>query len=302
MNASPTGAETPTVAFLGTGIMGSAMAVNAARAGLRVRAWSRPLADAERLAPEGIEVRPTAAAAVDGADLVLTVVPDAAAVETFAEGPDGFLDALGPEAIWIQSSTVGVAPADRLIELATAHGATIVDAPLLGSREPAERAELIMLASGEESAIDRCEPLFTTISRRTVRLGRAGNGSRMKMVTNGWIMSSVAGVAEAMALAKGLGLDGSGFLEAITGTGFDMGYAQTKGRMMLSGEYPAQMRLANGAKDARLAAAAHHEAGLQGRLVGAAAALMERGCELGHVDEDMAAAFFAALEPGRPAS
>jgi 3-hydroxyisobutyrate dehydrogenase len=286
----------PTVAFLGTGIMGAAMARNAAKAGLTVRAWSVPLSDAERLAPDGIEAFPTAAAASAGADLVVTVVPDAKAIESFAFGTDGFLDALGEEAVWIQCSTVGVAGADRLVEIAAEHGATIVDSPLLGSKVPAEEAQLIMLASGEEAAIDRCEPLFATISRRVVRLGKAGNGSRMKMVTNGWIMTTVAATAEAMALAETFGLDGMGFLEGIEGTALDNGYAQTKGRMILAGSYPAAMRLANGAKDARLVSEATREAGLRGQVIGAAAELMARALELGHDDEDMAAAYFAAIE------
>ncbi|MBS1677896.1 MAG: NAD(P)-dependent oxidoreductase [Actinobacteria bacterium] len=288
--------EGPVVAFLGTGIMGAAMARNATKAGLRVRGWSVPLGDAERLADDGVEPYPTAAAATAGADLVVTVVPDAAAIESFATGVDGFLAALGPDAIWVQCSTVGVAGADRLVALAAAHGATIVDSPLLGSKLPAEEAQLIMLASGEEAAIDRATPLFEAISRRVVRLGKAGNGSRMKMVTNGWIMTTVAATAEAMALAKTFGLDGMGFLEGIAGTALDNGYAQTKGRMMLSDDYPPAMRLANGAKDARLVTEASREAGLRGRVVGAAAELMRRGVELGHEDEDMGAAYFAAIE------
>ena len=288
--------ERPVVAFLGTGIMGAAMARNAARAGLEVRGWSVPLADAERLAEDGVEAFSTAAAATAGADLVVTVVPDAAAIESFASGEDGFLPALGPEAIWIQCSTVGVAPADRLVALAAEHGATIVDSPLLGSKDPAERAELIMLASGEEAAIDRCEPLFAAISRRVVRLGKAGNGSRMKMVTNGWIMTTVAATAEAMALAQALGVPGQGFLEGIEGTALDNGYAQLKGRMILDDDYPAAMRLANGAKDARLVSEATREAGLEGAVIGAAAELMSRALELGHAEKDMAAAYFAAVE------
>lgn len=189
MSASGSGGKL-TVAFLGTGIMGAAMARNAAGAGLRVRGWSIPLADAERLERDGVEPCPSAAAAGGGADLVVTVVPDVKAIESFALGEDGFIPALAADAIWVQRSTVGVAPADRLVAFAAEHGVTIVDSPLLGSRLPAERAELIMLASGEEAAIDRCEPLFEAISRRIVRLGGAGNGSRMKMVTNGWIMTT----------------------------------------------------------------------------------------------------------------
>jgi len=287
----------PVVAFLGTGIMGAAMARNVAKAGLTVRGWSVPLAEAERLAADGVEPFPTAAAATAGADIVVTVVPDAAAIESFAGGEDGFLSALGPEAIWVQCSTVGVAPADRLVTLADEHGATIVDAPLLGSKEPAERAELIMLASGEDEAIDRCQPLFDAISRRVVRLGKAGNGSRMKMVTNGWIMTTVAATAEAMALAEALGVPGEGFLEGIAGTALDNGYAQIKGRMVLDRSFPAAMRLANGAKDARLVSEATREAGLSGLVIAAAAELMARGLELGHAEEDMGATYFAAIEP-----
>jgi 3-hydroxyisobutyrate dehydrogenase len=297
VSAAANRGEGPVVAFLGTGIMGAAMARNAAKGGLRVRGWSVPLADAERLAEDGVEPFPTAAAATAGADLVVTVVPDAKAIESFALGEDGFLPALGDDAIWIQCSTVGVAGADRLVGLAAEHGATIVDSPLLGSKLPAEEAQLIMLASGEEAAIDRCEPLFDAISRRVLRLGKAGAGSRMKMVTNGWIMTTVAATAEAMALAKTFGLDGTHFLEGIEGTALDNGYAQVKGRMILNDDYPAAMRLANGAKDARLVTEASREAGLGGAVIGAAAELMARALELGYEDEDMAAAYFAAIEP-----
>jgi 3-hydroxyisobutyrate dehydrogenase len=118
----------------------------------------------------------------------------------------------------------------------------------------------------------------------------------MKMVTNGWIMTTVAATAEAMALAEAFGLDGMRFLEGIEGTALDNGYAQTKGRMILAGDYPAAMRLAKGAKDARLVTEATREVGLRGQVIGAAAELMARALELGHDDEDMAATYFAAIE------
>lgn len=293
--------ESTTVALLGTGIMGSAMARNAARAGLAVRAWSRPLSDAERLAGDGVAVAGTAAGATSGAQLVVTMVPDAEAIESFATGDDGFLAAMGPGAIWIQCSTVGVAPADRLVALAVKHGVTIVDAPVLGSKEPAERGELVMLASGDDEAIDRCSPFFEAIARRVLRLGPAGQGSRMKMVTNGWIMSSVAAIAEAMALAEALDLDSRLFPDAIAGTPMDMGYAQTKGRMIADRRYPVQMTLGNGAKDARLVRETAWTHGLPARIIAATAELMQAAVRDGWADEDMAAAFHAAVaDPAHP--
>lgn len=292
------------VAILGTGIMGSAMARNALAHGMTVHGWSVPLSDAERLAAEGVVVHRTAADAAAAAELVVTMVPDANAILSFATGPDGFLDALAPGAIWIQCSTVGVAPADRLAALAAEHEVTFVDAPVLGSAEPAARGELVILASGEDAALDRCARFFDAVGRRVLRLGAAGAGSRMKIVTNNWIMSAVAAIAETMALAEALGLNGADFIAAVEGTPLDMGYIESKGGMIVRDEFPAQMRLANGAKDARLALEAARAAGLPARVTAAAEELMRTGCELGHADDDMAAAVFAARPPagGAPAA
>jgi 3-hydroxyisobutyrate dehydrogenase len=274
--------------------MGSAMARDAARAGLSVRAWSRPIEDAQRLAGEGITVANTAASAARGAELVVTMVPDAEAIASFSSGPDGFLEAMDQTAVWIQCSTVGVAPADRLIGLAKDHGRTIVDAPVLGSREPAERGQLVLLASGEPEAIGRCAPFFDAVARRVLVVGQAGSGSRLKIVTNGWIMSAVAAIAEAFALAEALGLDGRLFLDAIDGTPMDMGYAQIKGRMIAGRIYPVQMTLANAVKDAQLALAAARDEGLPARVIAAASDLMLTAAAGGWAAHDMAAAFNAA--------
>jgi 3-hydroxyisobutyrate dehydrogenase len=151
------------------------------------------------------------------------------------------------------------------------------------------------MASGDDAAIDRCAPLLSVISRRVLRVGRAGMGSRLKMVTNHWIMGCVATLAETFALADGLDLDGALFLEALRGTEIDMGYAHIKGAMMLKRAYPAQGNLAIAEKDARLANLAARGAGLPARVSAAAAELMAAAVELRGGAEDMAAAFEAAM-------
>jgi 3-hydroxyisobutyrate dehydrogenase len=280
------------IAVLGTGIMGGAMARRAAAASLHVTAWSHPLEDARALEPDGVSVAETAREASTGADLVVTMAPAADAIASFATGAQGFLGAR-PE-IWVQSATVGLDGCERLAALAREAGVAFVDAPVLGTREPAELGELVVLGSGPEEALRRCTPYFDAIGTRTLRLGPAGAGTRLKLVANDWIVGATALLAETMALADALGVDGELFLDAIAGSAVDMGYAQVKGRMMLERSYPVSMPLAHAAKDARLAAAAADRHGLEHAVTRAAAALLERAAAEGDPRDDMAAAFRVA--------
>jgi 3-hydroxyisobutyrate dehydrogenase len=156
-----------------------------------------------------------------------------------------------------------------------------------------------MLASGDAAAIELCRPFFSAVSARVLSLGPAGAGSRLKMVTNGWIMSAVCAIAEAMALAEALGVDGRRFLEALDGMPMDMGYAQIKGEMIANRSYPVQLSLANGLKDVSLSLEAARAQGLPARVTGAAVDLMEAATAAGWGAEDIAAAFNAAV-PAHP--
>jgi 3-hydroxyisobutyrate dehydrogenase len=287
------------VAVLGTGIMGGAMARRAAASGMQVHAWSLPLDHARVLERYDVEVAPTARGAAEAAEVVVTMAPDAAAIETFATGDDGFLAAAAEGAVWAQCATVGLDGCDRLAALAAEAGVAFVDSPLLGTKGPAERGELVVLASGPREALDRCTPLFEVIGRRTLRLGPAGGGTRLKLVTNDWIVGTVAVLAESIALAEALGVGGTVFLDVIAGSDVDMGYAQRKGRMMIDGVYPTSMPLAHAAKDARLAAEAAERHGLAHRVTRAAADLLERAAMRGDGAEDMAAAFRTAAQRPR---
>jgi 3-hydroxyisobutyrate dehydrogenase len=281
--------------------MGAAMARRAAAAAMGVTAWSRPLDDARALEDAGARVADTARSAATDVDLVVTMAPDADAIESFAAGEDGFLAAAAGRAVWAQCATVGLEGCDRLAGLAAQADVAFVDSPVLGTREPAERGELVVLGSGPGDALDRCAPFFDAIGKRTLRVGSAGAGTRMKLVTNNWIVGTVAVLAETIALADALGVDGGVFLDAIAGSAVDMGYGQTKGRMMLAGEYPTSMPLAHAAKDARFAVEAAERHGLGHVVTRAAAQLLERGTARADPHADMAAAFLAAAERRREA-
>ncbi|SEC35905.1 3-hydroxyisobutyrate dehydrogenase [Amycolatopsis tolypomycina] len=278
-----------TVAFLGTGIMGAPMAANIAKAGLDVRVWNRTRAKAEPLS-DVAAVTGTAAEAADGADTLVTMLADGPAV---AEAFEAASPASGT--LWLQMSTVGLEWTDRLAAMAEKAGVVFVDAPVLGTRQPAEQAQLLVLGSGPEEARPAATPVFDAVGMRTIWLGPAGRGSRLKLVMNAWVLALTNATAESLGLARALGLDPQLFLETITGGGLDVGYAHAKGGAMLAGEFAPSFPASLAAKDARLVVEA---AGDEVDVAGAQAALahLETAVEAGHGDEDMAALYRAVLK------
>jgi 3-hydroxyisobutyrate dehydrogenase len=279
------------VAVLGTGIMGGPMARNLARATHSVTVWNRTVQRAEALEEAGVRVASTPVDAVRDAEFVVTMLADARAVEeTMIES--GALDAMPRGALWIQSSTIGVAATERLAELAGEHGIAFVDAPVLGTKKPAEDGQLFMLASGPEDARKRCEPVFDAISRGHVWLGEAGLGTRLKLVVNSWILCTIENLSETFVLAQTLGVDPRSFLEAISGGGMDMPYAHLKGEAILNQDFPPSFPLAHARKDVALVLDAAGD--LELPLVRATLQQFDRAFELGHGDEDMSAVYYAS--------
>jgi len=268
--------------------MGGPMARNIAREGLTVRAWNRTLDKARPLEQDGATVVARPEDAVDGADVALTMLADGDATLEVAEA---MLPALGPDGVWLQAGTVGLEAIERCAELAQRHGAAFVDAPVLGTLKPAQDGTLIVLASGPDEAVGRCSPVFRAIGQRTLRLGPAGQGTRLKLAVNAWIMAQNQGTAEVVALARGLGLESSQIIEAIDGGPMDSGYFRMKSKLMDDGEYPASFSLRLAAKDARLIEAAAEAAGADLPLVRATAARLAAGVEAGNGEEDMAATY-----------
>jgi 3-hydroxyisobutyrate dehydrogenase len=285
-------AET-TVAVLGTGTMGAPMARHLLEAGFDVRVWNRTRDKAAPLGEAGATVCDTPAEAVAGASLVLTPLADRdAVVETMEE--DGALGAMPDDAIWLQVATVGVAAADELAELAAERGVGFVDAPVVGTKEPAEQGELIVLASGPEELRARCAPVFDAIGKETRWVGEAGAGSRLKMVVNAWLLAVTEAGMEAIALAEGLGLDPRAFLSTVEGGPLDSPYLQLKAGKILDRSLEPSFTLELAAKDAGLVLEAAETARVDLAVAQAVREAFARAVELGHGHDDMAAAYFAS--------
>jgi 3-hydroxyisobutyrate dehydrogenase len=287
--------QTSTVGFLGTGIMGAPMARNCGSAGLDVRGWNRTPEKARALTDAGVTPVDSPAEAVRGADAVVTMLTDGAAVEAVMAGDGGALAALDDEAVWLQMSTVGIAATEQLAALAREHRVGYVDAPVVGTRQPAEAGELLVLASGPEEVRGRAAAVFDAVGRATRWVGEEpGPASRLKLVFNGWLVSLMESLSETLAFSRAMGIPPEEFLAAIDGSPMNLPYAQTKGRAMAKmdfSEVAFPLRLAH--KDARLVLAAAEAQDLDLPLMHTAEAQFARAEAEGHGDEDLAAVHHA---------
>jgi len=292
-----------TVAVLGAGgTMGFPMARNLTRAGFEVRAWNRSREKAEPLTEDGAQVLDSPAQAAQGASMILTMLADGDAVIDSMSGDAGVLghdvDDLGKDTIWLQMSTIGELATERCLQLAREHALELVDAPVLGTKEPAQQGKLVVLASGPEELQQRLRPVFEAIGQRSMWVGEAGSGTRLKLATNSWILSVVEGAAETLALAEGMGLDPQLVLDAVAGGPLDLPYLQMKGKAIMQRNFEPSFRLALAAKDAALVEASARQHHLDLPLLRTIRERHEQGARE-HGDADLCATYLTSA-PSRP--
>ena len=290
--AAETAGEDVRVAVLGTGIMGSAMARNLVSAGLRTTIWDRSPTATAPLADAGALVAASPVEAVRDAQVVITMLPTADVV-TSVIFDDGVAGALPEGAAWAQMGTIGLAEttgvSSRLGELRP--DVMFVDAPVSGSKGPAKAGQLLILASGPSAAAAAVAPVFSAIGRRTVWLGEAGQGSRMKLAVNAYMSILIEGVAEALELAGQLGIDDSKLAEAIEGGPLDAPIADAKLHKMERGDFAPEFPLEWALKDVDLAISAAGDDELP--LLAALSRQWHAAVDAGHGREDVSAARLA---------
>jgi 3-hydroxyisobutyrate dehydrogenase len=247
----------PKLAVLGLGTMGAAMAGVALRSGIPLVVWNREPGVAANFVGQGGQVARSVTEAVEEADVVITMVTNAEAVLSIAsEG--GLLAALRSGAVWAQMSTIGVEGTERLATLAGEQrpDTYFVDAPVSGSKVPAEQGRLVIFASGPDEARTRVAPVFEVLGQRTIWLGPAGHGSRMKLVNNVMLAFTAEGVANSLAVASRLELPTASVIEAFDGGPLISAWESEKFRRIAQGDYSEEFALALALKDVRLALAA----------------------------------------------
>ena len=276
-----------TVAVLGTGAMGSAMARRLLATGHDVRVWNRHRDKAEPLAGDGATVTDTAADAVHGAHAVLTMLFD---VDATTEVMDGALGSASVDTVWLQTATVGPDGTDRLARLAAEHGVDYLDLPVLGAPDPAEQGALVLLPSGDRALEDRVSGVLDALGDRRLWIDdHPGPGSALKLVVNAWLATLVQGIAESVSLARSLALDPQLFLDAIAGKALDAPYAQQKGQGMVDGDFSPHFAVDGVAKDVELVLGAVRGLDVETDLLHVVARHLAEASRAGHGDDDVAA-------------
>lgn len=275
------------VAVLGVGTMGAGMARSLQRAGHDVVAWNRTRSKADALTDDGIAVAGSVSEAVSGAEVVLTMLFDTDAVLSVRQE---LVAALGVDALWLQSSTVGPDGMRRIAEGLD----RIVDAPVVGTKQPAEQGSLVVLAAGEPGLVARARPVFEAVGSKTVVAGEhVGQASALKLACNAWIATLTAGLAQSVTLTARLGIDPQLFLDAIDGGPTAAPYVGLKGGAMLKDEYPPAFALDGLRKDIALMREAAQSAGCDDTLLSGLSTLYGKAASAGHGSEDIAAVKYA---------
>lgn len=223
------------IAFLGTGLMGAPMARNLARAGHAVAAWNRTAGKAEALRPDGVEVAASPSEAVRGAEFVITIVSDGAAVADLLF-VQGVAEAMAEGAIFVDMSSITPDQARDHAQRLEALGIVQIDAPVSGGTKGAEAATLAIMAGGPAEAFARAEPMLKALGR-PVHVGPAGSGQLAKLANQAIVGITIGAVAEAILLVEAGGGDPAAFRDALKGGFADSTILQLHGRRMSEGDY-----------------------------------------------------------------
>ena len=277
------------IGFLGLGIMGTAMSRNCLKAGFEVMVWNRSAAPAQALGESGAAVAATPAEAAAYGDVIILMLTGPEACEAVLFGPDGAAAHLGPGKIVANMSTISPAYARQAATRVRRTGAEYVDAPVSGSKKPAEDGTLVILAGGCEETIDAIEPVLLAMGKKVARCGEAGLGSTMKITVNMLLGAMVEGLAETVRYGEALGLDRQALLDVILAGPMANDLFRLKDPMFRADAYPPQFPAKHMAKDLGFALDAAAEAEVAMPTLAVLAGLYRKLVTMGLGEADFAA-------------
>lgn len=279
--------------FLGLGIMGRAMAANLVRAGFDVTVWNRTAARCAPLVALGARQAATPREVAAGCDITFAMLADPIAALAAVEGPDGVAAGIGGGRGYVDFSTVDDGTAQTIAGLIAARCARYLEAPVSGTKKPAEDGTLILLAGGDNGLYEEAAPAFDKLGKKRLFLGAVGQGARMKLVVNLIMGDMLAALGEGLALGLKGGLDGAQILDVLDAGAMACPMFRAKGPMLLAGDYPTSFPLKHMQKDLRLALALGEKLDQNLALTAAGNELFKRARIAGQGDADIGAVFSA---------
>lgn len=245
-----------TVAFVGLGAMGGAMAANLLAAGFRLRVFNRTPLRAQAFAQQAqsgqqVEACATPADAARGADFVVSMVSDDPATREVMLGADGVLTTAQAGCVVVDSSTNTPAMSREIAAAASARGCAYLDAPVSGSIAQARGRELVFMVGGEQDALARAQPLLSAMGRMVRHVGASGAGATLKLLNNMLSGTVNAAIAEAMTVAEAAGIDRATTLEVLGEGAAGCRLVKTKIPKIFARDFSPQFQLSLMEKDLR---------------------------------------------------
>ncbi|NWF37715.1 NAD(P)-dependent oxidoreductase [Mariprofundus sp. NF] len=277
------------IGFIGLGIMGQAMAGNILKAGYELTVYNRSSHKAAALATAGATVALSPKELAERCEIIILMLTGPEAVDAILGGGNGLLSADCKGKTIINMSTVPPAYSRELAQQLGAHGITVIDAPVSGSKIPAELGTLVILAGGDETAIKQLEPLLLSMGSRVIYCGEAGTGSSMKLAINLLLGTMMEGLAEATHLAEASGLATETFLEVVSAGALACPLFKIKEQMLITDSYPPQFPFRHMAKDMQYVVEEAQQSGISLPVANQLAELFDPNAPDELLDRDFAA-------------
>ncbi|XP_058094418.1 glyoxylate/succinic semialdehyde reductase 1 [Magnolia sinica] len=279
------------VGFLGLGIMGKAMALNLLRNGFKVTVWNRTLSKCDELVEHGASVGETPAAVIKKCKYTIAILSDPSAAFSVVFDKDGVLEEICNGKGYIDMSTVDAETSSKISKAITEKGGYFLEAPVSGSKKPAEDGQLVILAAGEKTLYDEVIPAFDVLGKKSFFLGQIGNGAKMKLVINMIMGSMMNALSEGLVLAERSGLEQQKLLDILDLGGIANPMFKQKGPAMIQGSFPPAFPLKHQQKDMRLALALGDENAVAMPVAAAANEAFKKARSLGLGDKDFSAVY-----------
>jgi 3-hydroxyisobutyrate dehydrogenase-like beta-hydroxyacid dehydrogenase len=279
--------------FIGLGIMGSAMARNLLTAGFQVTVWNRDPAKCGELVSQGARRGESPREVIEACPVTFAMLSDPAAAEEVCFAEQGVLAGISAGKGYVDMSTVDAVTSRRIAAAISAAGGRFLEAPVSGSRKPAEEGSLVILAAGDNSLFDDSMHAFSKMGKKSLFLGEVGNGANMKLVVNMIMGGMMAVFCEGLALAAKAGLTPPDLLEVIDSGAIANPLFRIKGGSILNNNFSVAFPLKHMQKDLRLAVGLGDQAGQPLFSAAAANEAFKRAKEMGFGDEDFSAIFKA---------